>query len=73
MLKRKYKKGRKIFTLNDFETTDNDLFIVQFGWDRSLEKTLHRGFLISWQYRMLRDFILNGQVYEAVQKDDDNK
>ena len=58
----KYKQGKKIHSVGDFERSSCFFFKVQFG---NRFKTIHRSFLISWQYRTLKRFIDNGWVYEA--------
>lgn len=62
MSKRKYTIGRPIRTVGEFESSDSKFFVVQFGrtW-----KTLHRGFLDSWQFHTLQVFCNNGNVYTA--------
>lgn len=62
MSKRKYTKGEQITSLADFEKYKGLWFVVRFG---SGEKTLHRGFVESWQLRMLKWFIYKGQVFQA--------
>lgn len=67
MSKRMYKQGKKIYSMADFENSKSMFYIVYFGNKRC---TKHRSFLISWQYRILSNFITNGLVYEA---DKENK
>lgn len=62
MSKPKYKKGRRLTSVADFENSKARYFKVLFGFD---EKTLHRGFVESWQYHLLKSFIHGGLVYEA--------
>lgn len=62
MTARKYKKGKQICSVSDFENSSYEYFCVIFG---KTEKTMHRGFLISWQYRTLKKFIDRGWVFEA--------
>lgn len=62
MSKPKYKKGRRIKSVADFSKTFSLWFIVTAG---TRNKTLHRSFLISWQYRTLEAFINGGWVYVA--------
>ena len=45
-----------------FDEFDGDWFIVKFG---NKEKTIHRSFLISWQYRVLKQFIKREAIYAA--------
>lgn len=63
MTKRKYIKGRQITSIGEFENSKNHWFIVRYGNNL---KTTHRGFLISWQYAVLKKFIDNGYVFEAI-------
>lgn len=66
-----YKKGRRIRSITDFNTSAYKMFVVKFG---DTEKVLHRGFLISWQYRMLCQVIGQGRIYEAERrKHEENK
>lgn len=60
--KRKYKSGRQIRSVADFEQSTAQYFIVRFGAN---QRTRHRGFLISWTYNTLSNFINRGQVFEA--------
>ena len=62
MTKPKYKKGRRIQSVADFSRTCWLWFIVEFG---NTKKTLHRSFLISWQYRTLEQFVNAGRVFVA--------
>jgi len=63
MSKPKYKQGKMIKSIADFAKSDKKWFKVRFGGDKL--KTVHRSFLISWQYRTLELFINRGSVYEA--------
>lgn len=62
MSKPKYKQGRQILSMADFEKSECLYFKVKFG-DKI--KTTHRSFLISWQYRTLLNFMRSGWVFEA--------
>lgn len=62
MSRRKYERGRQICSVSDFERSGSDWFIVMFGAD---QRTRHRAFLISLQYRTLENFIKRGAVFEA--------
>ena len=62
MSKRIYEQGKQINSVAEFENTTCDWFIIRFG---DKYRTRHRGFLISWQYRVLKGFIDAGRVYEA--------
>ena len=70
MSKPKYKIGRQICSIAEFDDSDSRFYIVFFG---SKPKTLHKSFLISWQYQLLRRFIVNGKVYEAELIAEENK
>lgn len=61
-MKAKYKRGRKIESVGDFEKSEARFYRVCFG---NNERTKHRGFLEAWQYHTLELFIRNGWVYEA--------
>lgn len=39
------------------------MFIVHFG--PKIVKTMHKGFLISWQLRVCEEFVNDGQIYIA--------
>ena len=58
MSKPKYKQGRKIETVADFEKSKCSYFKV-YG------KTTHRAWIESWQYRVLENFIKASAIYEA--------
>ena len=62
MAKPKYKRGRQIRSVADFSITKSQWYIVNFG---SRQKTLHRSFVVSWQYHTLETFINIGMVYVA--------
>lgn len=68
MSKSKYKQGKQIYSVFDFEKSDCTYFKVKFG---NRIQTKHRGFLISWQYRTLKQFIDGGRVFEAERMDVD--
>lgn len=61
-MSRKYQAVKRIRTIAEFENCKSDWFIVVFG---NNQKTVHRSFLISWQYRLLQIFINKGCVYQA--------
>lgn len=65
-MKAKYKKGRKIVSVGDFERSSSTFFRVLFG---GKERTIHGGFLESWQYHTLHSFIHGGCVYETDRKE----
>lgn len=58
MSKAKYKQGRKIETVADFEKSKCTYFKI-YG------KSTHRAWIESWQYRVLKNFIQLGAIYEA--------
>lgn len=66
-MKRKYRIGMPIRTVGDFEKSENTFFIVYFG---KTSKTIHRGFLESWQYHTLKVFCNRGNVYTAERIED---
>lgn len=66
MSAKKYKQGKRINTISEFDQSEKMYYIVHFG---SEVRTRHRAFLISWQYRTLLNFIINGRVYEAEEKE----
>ena len=59
MSKSKYKIGKKIETVADFEKSTFTFFKIGI-------KTYHRGWLESFQYRVLKNYISSGNVHEAV-------
>ena len=65
-MKAKYKRGIKIVSVGDFEKSSSKFFRVRFGVE---ERTIHRGFIESWQYHTLHSFIHGGCVYEAERKE----
>ena len=67
MSRKKYKQGQRINSISEFDQSSALYYIVHFG---STPKTLHRSFLISWQYRVLLNFINHGRVVEAENIDD---
>lgn len=69
MQKPKYKKGKPIRSIDDFEKSKAMYYKVDFGGMNS--RTIHRAFLISWQHKMLRDFIYGGRIWEAELKEGD--
>lgn len=58
MSKPKYKLGKKIETVADFEKSTCTFFKVG-------TKTTHRAWLESFQYRVLKNYISSGNVHEA--------
>lgn len=69
MSKPKYKKGKQIRSIADFEESKAKYYKVEFG-DKNV-RTIHMSFLISWQYWMLRKFIKSGRIWEAELKEGD--
>ena len=66
-MKPKYKRGKRIKSVGDFEKSKSLWYKVLFG---NYERTRHRGFLESWQYHTLDMFIRSGCVFEAEVIDD---
>lgn len=62
MSKRKYKRGAKIKTIGQFAICGAKLYIVKYG---DMEKTTHKGWMGSWQFRYLNDMIKAGRVFVA--------
>ena len=58
----KYKHGKQIRSITEFDQSECKYFRVKFG---NKIQTKHRSFLISWQYRTLLIWIERGWVYEA--------
>lgn len=60
-MSRKYKKGKLIKSVAQYESASKFLtfFMVQ-------GKTTHKAWIESWQYRVLRNAINNGIIYEAL-------
>ena len=67
IMKAKYKRGKMIKSVSDFEKSTATWYRVRFGNE---ERTRHRGFLISWQYQLLERFIKNGSIFEAIPTDE---
>lgn len=63
MSKSKYKQGRQIVSISDFDQCES-LF---FKWNG---KTVHREVLFSLQYRILFNAIKHNRVYIADRKED---
>lgn len=58
-----YQKGRQIQSVSDFELSFwVDKFVVDF---KNEPKVVARSFLISWQYKTLKDRINKGTVFVA--------
>lgn len=67
MSKRKYFRGKRLLSVSDFDQSESLYFLVDFG--SKSPKTVHRAFLISWQYRTLMNFIVNGRIWEAMENE----
>ena len=67
MSKRKYFRGKRLLSVSDFDKSESLYFLVNFGGKSP--KTVHRAFLISWQYRTLMNFIVNGRIWEAMENE----
>lgn len=63
MSKRKYRRGKQICSISDFDHSESKFYIVYFG--STNPRTIHRSFLMSWQYRTLLNSIIRGGVFEA--------
>lgn len=59
----KYTPGRRIATIAEFSESGCTMFFVRYG--RTMKAT-HIGFLAEWQYRLLRDRIKAGDIWEAM-------
>lgn len=59
MAKPKYKNGKLIHTIGEFENCESLWYRVRFG---NKYKTIHYSFLQSWQYVTLKRFIDHGNV-----------
>lgn len=59
--KRKYRKGKRIASLDELSTQE---FIYFF------DKITHRGWFMSWQFRMAISLIDRGCLYYAEKVDD---
>ena len=64
MSKRKYRKGRQITSIADFDKSGRTWFIVKYGTN---EKTTHVGWVESWQYHCLKNMIETGRIFEAME------
>ena len=59
----KYKKGKQIHSISEFDQSECLFYKVKFG---KYYRTKHRSFLIGWQYRTLLIWIQRGWIYEAI-------
>lgn len=62
MSRRKFKKGQMITTLD--ELLKHQHFIVRYG-AKSTERTVHAGFILSWNLRMAQQFIKSERIWVA--------
>ena len=62
MTQPKYKFGKQIRSISEFDQSECLFFKVKFG---KYSRTIHRSFLISWQYRTLLIWIERGWIHEA--------
>lgn len=67
MSKSRYQKVIQLQSVADFERNPSRWYKVHFG---NKVKTIHRGFLESWQYHTLDTFIKRGMVYIAEEKEE---
>lgn len=58
MSKPKYKFGKQIKSVAEFEKSTCTFFKVGM-------QTTHRGWIESWQYRVLKNYISSGNIHEA--------
>ena len=64
MSKAIYKKGKPIKSIAEFEECPDMCFWVMAGIG-NWHKVYHRGWMESWQYRMLKDHIDSNLVFRA--------
>lgn len=69
MAKTRYKRGKILHNISEFEYSKTDMFYVSFG---NVAQLKHRAFLISWQYRTLKMFIDRWRIAEAIKEEGDN-
>lgn len=69
----KYKRGKRIRSLSEYEISTKINGQKMF-WIQSNPRgyVRHVGWIESWQFRLLKMFIENGYVYEAVLKEKEN-
>ena len=70
MSKRKFKAGYRFMTMSGFSAYDGAYFKVDFGNGKL--KTLHRGFVESWQYHYLKRLVEQGKVYAVERIEEEN-
>lgn len=61
--RRKYKKGNKILSMDEFSTSK----FVYYG-----DKIYHEGFIKSMQFRVIEMAISRGMIYQAIKKEEPN-
>ena len=64
MSKSKYKKGRIIESISDFDQCES----LWYKWNG---KTAHRSVLMSLQYRTLMNSIIRGRIFVAERKENE--
>lgn len=62
MSRPKFKTGKQIKSISDFDQSECMYFKVRFG---NKLQTKHKSFLTSWQYILLKRFIQAGSIFEA--------
>lgn len=62
MSKKKYKAQYQITSMTDYDKYEGLYFVIKYG---DTMKTTHRGWVESFQYRTLKNMVLNGRVYAA--------
>lgn len=69
----KYKRGRRIISVSDYEISTklhgHKMFWIELGKQGYIR---HIGWIESWQYRTLKNFIESGFIYEAELKEKEN-
>jgi hypothetical protein len=63
MSKAKYKQGKQICTISEFDQCES----LWYKWNG---KTIHRSVLVSLQYRTLLNAIIAGRIYVAERKEE---
>lgn len=62
MSRRKYKLGKRLTSVAEFDQSTKQFYIIRFGNDLG---TRSRKIIISWQYKTIKDYIENGHLFEA--------
>lgn len=62
MSQKKYERGQRIKNMSEFSRYTGTYYIVKFG---EKYRTLHVGFVQSWQYRYVYNLVRAGRVYIA--------